>query len=111
MTPSARLVLACLLLLTACASAPGLDRPMLVDAAYGAREAGSQEADDRCGPEFIERMLPGVFVSLIEPGLNGPFGPVCVRHDACYRLQEQSQAWCDARMRTEMTGICNAGRP
>lgn len=110
MTPSARCALAGLMMISACASAPGIDRPMPVDAAYGAREETSREADDRCGPEFIERMLPGVFLSLVEPGLNGPFGPVCVRHDACYRLQEQSQAWCDTRMRTEMTDICNAGR-
>lgn len=95
---------------TGCASAPGIDRPMLIDEGYATREVRSQEDDDRCGPEFIEKALPKGLVNLLEPALNGPFGPVCVRHDACYRLGEYSQAWCDSRMLTEMTDICNEGR-
>lgn len=110
MPPLSRLALSCTLVLGACASAPGIDRPMEVDAAYTAREDARRVPKDRCGPEFVERMLPEFVLSSLEPLLDGPFRPVCQRHDACYRLGEQSQAWCDTRMRTEMIGICNAGR-
>lgn len=105
-----RLALSCLLFLAACASGPGIDRPMEIDPAYAAREDAKRAAGDRCGPEFVERMLPEFVLSGLEPLIDGPFRPVCQRHDACYRLGEQSQAWCDARMRAEMIGICNAGR-
>lgn len=94
----------------ACASARGIDRPMTLDPAYAAREAGARKPADRCGPEFISDNLPVSVVSLMGPLLDGPFRPVCARHDACYELREQSQAWCDARMRAEMMDICNAGR-
>lgn len=110
MPPLSILALFCLLVLGACASAPGIDRPMVVDAAYADREDSQRAAGDRCGPEFIERVLPEFVLSTLEPLIDGPFGPVCKRHDACYRLGEQSQTWCDLRMRTEMIDICNAGR-
>lgn len=96
--------------LAACASTAGVDRPAKVDAAYAARESESAHDGDRCGPEFIEKALPAALVSWMEPALNGPFGPACRRHDACYRLSEKSQAWCDTRMLEEMVSICNAGR-
>ncbi len=106
--PSHLLAGACLL--SACASAPGIDRPMQLDEAYAAREASASEPHDRCGPEFIQERLPGPVLSAIGPLLDGPFRPVCERHDACYRLRERTQAWCDQRMRTEMMDICAAGR-
>lgn len=105
-----RLAVLCLAALTACASAPGIDRPVPLDAAYAEREEEKLLPEDRCGPEFLERVLPEFVLSSLEPLLDGPFGPVCQRHDACYRLGEQSQAWCDERMLTEMNAICNAGR-
>ncbi|HAY06082.1 MAG TPA: hypothetical protein PKV67_03715 [Hyphomonas sp.] len=105
-----RLVVFLLLALCACATAPGIDRPVPLDAAYAEREESKHGPDDRCGPEFLEKALPEFVLSSLEPLLDGPFGPVCQRHDACYRLGEQSQAWCDERMLREMTAICNAGR-
>ncbi|MFN4023433.1 MAG: hypothetical protein ACK4MQ_01255 [Hyphomonas sp.] len=110
MPPRSRLALFCLLVLGACATAPGIDRPMALDPAYAAREDASRKPHDRCGPEFVERMLPEFVLSSLEPLIDGPFRPVCQRHDACYRLGEMSQAQCDTRMRTEMIDICNAGR-
>ncbi|MEQ9504666.1 MAG: hypothetical protein RLO80_00245 [Hyphomonas sp.] len=98
------------LLLAACASAPGIDRPVAVDPAYAAREAAAAKPADRCGPKFISDQLPAALVSIMGPVLDGPFYPVCARHDACYGLQEQTQAWCDDRMREEMMDICAAGR-
>lgn len=67
------------------------------------------EETDRCGPEFLQTKLPDGLVDVIGPIADGPFGPVCKRHDACYRLKENSQAWCDDRMRDEMVAICNTG--
>lgn len=110
MPPLLRLALFSLLALGACASAPGIDRPVPLEANYAERENSQQFESDRCGPEFLEKVLPEFVLSSLEPLLNGPFGPVCQRHDACYRLGEQSQAWCDERMRKEMIAICNAGR-
>jgi hypothetical protein len=97
-------------MISACATAPGIDRPVPLDAGYAAREVAAGKPADRCGPEFISDHLPQSLVSLMGPLLDGPFRPVCARHDACYELREQTQAWCDDRMRTEMIDICNAGR-
>ncbi len=110
MTLRASLPLAALSLIAACATASGIDQPLPLEADYAAREAGASEPHDRCGPEFIQERLPGFVVSMIGPIIDGPFRPVCERHDACYRLREQTQAWCDDRMRTEMMDICGAGR-
>jgi hypothetical protein len=110
MTQGCALAPLALAVLGACASAPGIDRPVPLDPAYAAREAGAGKPADRCGPEFISDNLPKSVVSAMGPLLDGPFRPVCARHDACYELREQTQAWCDQRMRTEMVGICNAGR-
>jgi hypothetical protein len=96
--------------IAACASAPGIDRPVPLDAGYAARELGASKPSDRCGPEFISDHLPKSIVSLMGPVLDGSFRPVCARHDACYELREQTQAWCDDRMHTEMLDICNANR-
>jgi len=93
-----------LLAISACATAP--DAPMPLPADYMAREDSAREPHDRCGPEFIQQQLPGFLVSMIGPVFDGPFRPVCERHDACYRLEEKSQAWCDDRMKTEMDAIC-----
>jgi hypothetical protein len=77
---------------------------------YVEREAAFMKDDDRCGPEFLQTKLPKAFVKVIGPIGDGPFGPVCKRHDACYRLKEHSQAWCDDRMRDEMVAICDTGK-
>lgn len=110
MAPRNGLASAAVCALAACASATGIDRPMALDPGYAAREASERKPADRCGPEFISDHLPTPVVSLMGPLLDGSFRPVCARHDACYELREQTQAWCDARMRTEMLDICNAGR-
>lgn len=87
----------------------GVDAPMDVGADYAAREAQMMEAGDRCGPSFIQDKLPATAQRVIGPIADGPFRPVCARHDACYRLGEKTQAWCDDRMRSEMLGICEQG--
>lgn len=97
-------------LAAACASAPGIDRPVPLDPGYAARESGASKPSDRCGPEFISDHLPKSLVAFMSPALDGPFRTACERHDACYELREQTQSWCDARMRTEMLDICAAGR-
>lgn len=66
---------------------------------------------DRCGPDFVQSKLPESLVSRLGPVIDGPFRPVCERHDACYRLGEKTQSWCDDRMRTEMQAICESDRP
>ena len=110
MKPFSRLAWAAAFALNACASAPGIDRPMPLDPAYAAREAAASKPADRCGPEFISDNLPASVVAFMGPALDGPFRPVCERHDACYELRERSQTWCDTRMRREMLDICAAGR-
>lgn len=87
-----------------------VDAPAQVGDDYLAREAAFMDAADSCGPEFVQDKLPGSLKSVIEPLADGPFRPVCARHDACYRLGEKSQAWCDDRMRDEMFAICDTGQ-
>lgn len=87
-----------------------VDAPADVGEDYLLREAEFMESADSCGPEFVQDKLPGTLRSMIEPLADGPFRPVCARHDACYRLGEKSQAWCDDRMRDEMFAICDTGR-
>ena len=99
-----------LLALAACAASPGIDRAAALEPGYAAREDAVRKPSDRCGPEFISDNLPPSLVAVMAPALDGPFRPVCKRHDACYELRERSQAWCDQRMHEEMIGICNAGR-
>ncbi len=97
--------------LASCASINGgTDVPRAVDADYLERETARMEEADRCGPEFIQEKVPGVIQTTLGALTDGPFRPVCARHDACYRLEEQSQAWCDDRMRDEMIAICNTGK-
>lgn len=110
MKPAAGLVSACLFTICACASSPGIDRPMPLEPAYAAREKSASKPTDRCGPEFISDHLPKSLVAFMGPALDGPFRPACERHDACYELREQTQSWCDARMRAEMMDICAAAR-
>ena len=87
-----------------------VDAPADVGADYLTREAEFMVAADSCGPEFVQDKLPSALKSVIEPLADGPFRPVCARHDACYRMGEKSQAWCDDRMRDEMFAICDTGR-
>ncbi|MBA3069364.1 MAG: hypothetical protein FP825_12910 [Hyphomonas sp.] len=110
MQRSSCIALASVWLIAACASAPGIDRPVALDPAYAVRETGASKPSDRCGPEFISDHMPKSLVAFIGPALDGPFRPACERHDACYELREQTQSWCDDRMRTEMMDICAAGR-
>lgn len=87
----------------------GVDAPIDVGADYRAREAAMMQDGDRCGPKFIQDNLPASVQRVIAPLADGPFRPVCARHDACYRLAEQNQAWCDDRMRAEMLAVCTVG--
>ena len=99
------------LLLAGCTvTGEGVDYPVPVDADYAAREAMMRDPDDRCGPEFIQTKLPASFVNVVGAVTDGPFRPVCQRHDACYRLQERTQAECDRRMKREMAAICASGK-
>jgi hypothetical protein len=103
--------LAALLLLAGCTvTGEGVDRPEPVPAAYAAREAAMRDPADRCGPEFIQTKLPKGFVNTVGSVTDGPFRPVCARHDACYRLGERTQAECDRRMKREMETICASGK-
>ena len=77
----------CAVMTTACATAPGIDRPVPLDAEYAVRETAAGKPADRCGPEFISDHLPQSLVSLMGPLIDGPFRPVCARHDACYELR------------------------
>lgn len=77
---------------------------------YAARETAKIDPDDSCGPEFLQDVLPRWLVASTTPLFDGPFRPVCERHDACYGLEEHSQAWCDDRFHDEMTAICDTGR-
>ncbi|MFT5774200.1 hypothetical protein [Hyphomonas sp.] len=88
----------------------GVDYPEPVGEAYATREATMRDPDDRCGPEFIQTKLPKSFVNVVGAVTDGPFRPVCQRHDACYRLQERTQAECDRRMKREMASICASGK-
>lgn len=87
-----------------------VDAPKDVGGDYIAREASFMDTADSCGPAFVQDQLPGTLKAAIEPLADGPFRPVCARHDACYRLGEKSQAWCDDRMRDEMFAICDTGQ-
>ncbi len=87
----------------------GVDAPVAVGADYAAREAAMMQDGDRCGPKFIQENLPASVQRVIGPIADGPFRLVCARHDACYRLGEKNQAWCDDRMRAEMLSVCAAG--
>ena len=93
--------------MVACAS---IDAPIWVPPDYAARETAKIDPWDSCGPEFLQDALPGWLVDASTPLLDGPFRPVCERHDACYGLEEYSQTWCDDRMRQEMFAICDSGR-
>lgn len=76
---------------------------------YEARERAQMVDTDRCGPAFIQEKLPSSAVMAIGPLIDGPFRPVCARHDACYRLGEKTRSFCDDRMRSEMMDICESG--
>ncbi|GGB68843.1 hypothetical protein [Henriciella pelagia] len=85
------------------------DLPLVIDEAYLTREGGKMEPQDSCGPEFVQERFPGVLRAVIDPLADGPFRPACRRHDACYRLREKDQAWCDDRFRAEMVSTCDSG--
>jgi|GEM_PF-758907 len=104
------LIVAIAILVVSCSlMARQVDAPADIGADYLAREAALMNSADSCGPEFVQDKLPASMKSVIEPLADGPFRPVCARHDACYRLGEQTQAWCDDRMRDEMIAICDTG--
>ncbi|KCZ92757.1 hypothetical protein [Hyphomonas johnsonii] len=94
--------------LAACLTARNAtDAPVALPADYVAREAANMDPADRCGPAFIQDHVPAGLISVMGPVIDGPFRPVCRRHDACYRLNEHTQSWCDDRMRDEMLAICD----
>ncbi|MEE9379988.1 MAG: hypothetical protein V3V03_01155 [Hyphomonadaceae bacterium] len=96
-------------LLAACtATGPIVDVPYPIQTDYAVREKKAMKDDDRCGPEFIQENLSASLLNSIGPLVDGPFRPVCRRHDACYRLEEKTQSWCDDRMYFEMHAICDA---
>lgn len=98
-------------LVVACAViGKGVDAPRDIDTAYAARERAMMQDSDRCGPASITDKLPDGFANVVGVITDGPFRPVCRRHDACYRLGEKDQTWCDERMRDEMRGICETGK-
>ncbi len=98
-----------ILVVTSCVAA-GIDAPLTLDEDYLAREAKMIEDIDQCGPEFIQEKLPASVAKSVAPITDGPFGPVCKRHDGCYRLKEKDQSWCDTRMKQEMMAICASGK-
>ena len=99
-------VFAAIFCLSRCAT---IDAPLTLDADYAEREAAQMVDGDSCGPEFIQSSLPAALAKAVQPLADGPFRPVCERHDACYRLGEKPQAWCDDRMRDEMYAIRDTG--
>ena len=103
-----RIILA-IFMLAACGHGSSVDAPLAVAADYEARERAQMVDTDRCGPAFIQEKLPASVQRVVGPIADGPFKPVCARHDACYRLGEKTQSWCDDRMRDEMVAICNTG--
>jgi hypothetical protein len=104
-------IFAASILLAGCTvTGEGVDMPEAVSADYAAREAMMRDPTDRCGPEFIQTKLPASFVNVVGAVTDGPFRPVCQRHDACYRLQEMTQAECDRRMKREMAAVCASGK-
>lgn len=67
---------------------------------YKERERDAYRGADYCGPDFLTKY--------IDSSISGPFLPVCKKHDACYRLGEKSQTFCDNQMKVEMKKICNS---
>ncbi|MEL6662937.1 MAG: hypothetical protein AAFR33_08030 [Pseudomonadota bacterium] len=104
-----RLALGLAVICASACTARGVDAPLALESGYAAREAAMMEATDQCGPEALTGSVPAWIANTVAVVADGPFRPVCARHDACYRLGEQSQSWCDDRMRDEMQAICDSG--
>lgn len=66
---------------------------------YAEREEAAIRDTDHCGPAWM--------TDVTGSALDFEFEQVCKRHDACYRLQEQTQRWCDDRMERELNAICD----
>ncbi len=75
---------------------------------YEARERRAIKTTDHCGPAYIQKKVPGAISGPLNWLVDGPFKASCERHDACYRLKEQNQSWCDDRFRNEMYNTCDA---
>lgn len=62
---------------------------------------------DHCGtPDLINWISNENLKSRAKTLLNYEFELACLRHDACYRIKEKTQAWCDDRFREEIRAIC-----
>lgn len=70
---------------------------------YNRRERGNFDASDSCGPSLLTEHLPEFLTREISSG----FVNICIRHDACYRLREKTQAQCDRDMTTAMDAMCD----
>ena len=75
------------------------DLPSSLATTYEEREQSMMRDSDHCGPPWLTEVTGSA--------LDGQFEQVCKRHDACYRLQEKTQRWCDDRMEREMDAICD----
>lgn len=70
---------------------------------YRDRETAAMMNVDQCGPSFLTDNAPASFGSAV----SGAFRPACQRHDACYRLGEQTQKWCDDQFGADLLAICS----
>ncbi|MEM7188340.1 MAG: hypothetical protein AAF439_01900 [Pseudomonadota bacterium] len=67
-------------------------------------EAAVKQGQDWCGPAKVTKEVPTVLNSTF----SQYFIPVCERHDACYRLRERTQKFCDDQMVEGMKDACDA---
>jgi len=65
---------------------------------YKQRERSAYSKTDYCGPSFLTKHIGS--------SISGPFIHVCKQHDACYRLGEKSQRFCDNQMKVGMDKVC-----
>ena len=65
---------------------------------YKHRERRAYSQTDYCGPSFLTKHIGS--------SISGPFLHVCKQHDACYRLGEKSQRFCDNQMKVGMEKVC-----
>lgn len=69
---------------------------------YRDRETAALLESDQCGPAFLTERAPISFGNAV----SGIFKSACQRHDACYKLKEKSQKWCDDQFDTDLMAIC-----
>ena len=69
---------------------------------YRERETAAMKSTDQCGPQFLTEYAP----DFVATGISGEMKKVCERHDACFRLKEQTQKFCDDQMTEELWAVC-----